>query len=288
MAKPYVIGLTGSIGMGKSETAKLFAAEGVPVHDADAAIAPALCQRRRGGRSIAKRLSRHGERRRGGPRRTCRRGWRTIPPRSHGWKHWSIPWWRETGKIFSSTPRAPIIVLDIPLLFETGAESEMDAVVVASAPAHVQRARGAGAARHDGGKIRSPAGAPDARCGKACNRRIIVVMTDKGLDHAREQVKMILADIQDKAKAMREIVFDTETTGFEPADGHRIVEIGLRRADGSFPHRPHLAILSQSRTRRADRIPARAWPVGANFWPTSRCSPMWRRSSWNLSATRRW
>src|SRR6201999_1221736 len=36
----------------------------------------------------------------------------------------------------------------------------------------------------------------------------------------------------------------------------------LCRADGSFPHRPHLAVLSESRTRRADRVAAGAWPVG--------------------------
>ena len=61
-----------------------------------------------------------------------------------------------------------------------------------------------------------------------------VVMTDKGLDHAREQVKMILADIRSKT-LMREIVFDTETTGFEPGDGHRIVEIGCVELMDHFP-----------------------------------------------------
>ena len=125
-----------------------------------------------------------------------------------------------------------------------------------------------------------------------------VVITDKGLDHAREQVKMILADIQRHCASksrrqksnlpMREIVFDTETTGFEPGDGHRIVEIGCVELMDHFP---------TGRTLQFYLNPERDMPIESQrvhglsariSRPTSRCSPMWRTSSWNFSAMRRW
>jgi dephospho-CoA kinase len=98
---------------------------------------------------------------------------------------------------FRDATHAPIILFDIPLLFETGAETEMDAVVVASAPEAVQRAR----------VLTRPGMTPEKfealkarQMGDAQKRQQAhyVVMTDKGLDHAREQVKMILADIRNK------------------------------------------------------------------------------------------
>ena len=88
-------------------------------------------------------------------------------------------------------------MLDVPLLFETGAEPEMDAIVVASAPEHVQRARvlarpGMTAEKFETLKSRQTGDAEKRQ------QAHYVVMTDKGLDHAREQVKMILADIRKK------------------------------------------------------------------------------------------
>ncbi len=98
---------------------------------------------------------------------------------------------------FRDATRAPIILFDIPLLFETGAEAEMDAVVVASAPEAVQRARvlarpGMTPEKFEALKARQM---DDAQKRQQAH---YVVMTDKGLDHAREQVKMILADIRNK------------------------------------------------------------------------------------------
>jgi dephospho-CoA kinase len=92
---------------------------------------------------------------------------------------------------------APIVLFDIPLLFETGADEEMDAIVVASAPEATQRARvlarfGMTADKFESLKTRQM---DDAEKRQQAH---YVVMTDKGLDRAREQVKMILADIRNK------------------------------------------------------------------------------------------
>jgi dephospho-CoA kinase len=98
---------------------------------------------------------------------------------------------------FLKNAAVPIILFDIPLLLEIGAEREMDAMVVASAPEQVRRARvlarpGMTAEKFESLKARQ---LDDA---KKRQQAHYVVMTDKGLEHAREQVKMILADIRKK------------------------------------------------------------------------------------------
>jgi len=87
------------------------------------------------------------------------------------------------------------VLFDIPLLLETGVA--VDAVVVASAPAEVQRAR----VMARPGMSEEKFAALLARQMSDAEKRAqahYVVMTDKGLEHAREQVKMILADIRNK------------------------------------------------------------------------------------------
>jgi len=87
---------------------------------------------------------------------------------------------------------APIVLLDIPLLLETG--TKVDAVVVATAPEHVQRAR----VLARPGMTEEKFAALKARQMSDAQKRAqahYLVATDKGLDHAREQVKMILADV---------------------------------------------------------------------------------------------
>jgi dephospho-CoA kinase len=104
---------------------------------------------------------------------------------------------QQDRKDFLKNATALIILFDIPLLLEIGAEREMDAVVVASAPEQVRRARvlarpGMTAEKFESLKARQ---LDDA---KKRQQAHYVVMTDKGLEHAREQVKMILADIRKK------------------------------------------------------------------------------------------
>ena len=194
--KPYVIGLTGGIGMGKSETAKLFADEGVAVHDADATIARLYGQGGAAVEAIAKAFP--GTVKDGAVDRAALSARVVNDPaalaRLEALVH---PLVQQDRKDFLKNSPAPIILFDIPLLFEIGAEREMDAVVVASAPEQVRRARvlarpGMTAEKFESLKAR--------QLGDAEKRQQAhyVVMTDKGLEHAREQVKMILADIRKK------------------------------------------------------------------------------------------
>jgi dephospho-CoA kinase len=196
VGKPYVIGLTGGIGMGKSETAKLFAAEGVAVHDADAAIARLYGKGGAAVEAIAKAFP--GTVKDGAVDRAALSA-RVVndPAALAGLEALVHPLVQQDRKDFLKNSPAPIILFDIPLLLEIGAEREMDTVVVASAPEQVRRARvlarpGMTAEKFESLKARQ---LPDAQKRQQAH---YVVMTDKGLEHAREQVKIILADIRNK------------------------------------------------------------------------------------------
>jgi dephospho-CoA kinase len=189
----FVLGLTGSIAMGKSTTARLFAEEGVPVYDADAAVhrlyegeaAPAIEAAFPGtvkdGKVDRAALSRHIV----GDAEKLKLLESIVHPLVGAVRDAFLAKARDAG--------AGVVVLDIPLLFETGGESKVDAVVVASAPAEIQRARmlerGIPEERLDALLARQM---PDA---EKRRRADFVVDTSRGIEPAREQVKAILAAV---------------------------------------------------------------------------------------------
>lgn len=137
----FVIGLTGSIGMGKSATAAIFRGLGVPVHDADAAVhtlyrgaAVPLIEAAFPGTTS------------GGAVDRARLGAEVIgcPGRLEALEAIVHPLVRAGEEDFLAAARrsgAAFVVLDIPLLFETGGAGRCDAVLVVTAPAEVQRGR---------------------------------------------------------------------------------------------------------------------------------------------------
>jgi dephospho-CoA kinase len=190
----FILGLTGSIGMGKSTTAKFFAEEGIPVHDADAAV-----HRLYEGEAVAAiEAAFPGSTEDGRVDRT-RLAARVLSDESARKRLEAIvhPLVRESEKRFladASARQAPIVLLDIPLLYETGAERRVDAVVVVSAPAEVQWKRvmsrpGMTAERFAG---LLAAQVPDE---EKRRRADFIVDTSGGFDAARAQVRDILASV---------------------------------------------------------------------------------------------
>ncbi|MCD2174692.1 dephospho-CoA kinase [Rhizobium sp. C4] len=191
----FVLGLTGSIGMGKSTTADMFRAEGIPVNDADAvvhalyaaeAVAPieaAFPGTTADGKvdrtKLAAHLAAHPA------------DFKTLEAIVHPLARSKELQFRET----SIADGHDIAVLDIPLLFETGGEGRVDAVVVVTCAPEIQRARvlARPGMTVDKFEMILSRQLPDS---EKRARADYIVETGEGLEKARAQVRDILADIR--------------------------------------------------------------------------------------------
>ncbi|MBZ9960469.1 MULTISPECIES: dephospho-CoA kinase [unclassified Mesorhizobium] len=190
-----VLGLTGSIGMGKSTTAKMFAEAGIPVHDSDETVhrlyagkAAPLVEAAFPGTTGA-----------GGVDR-AKLGARVLGDAAALKRLEAIihPLVRADADAFLARNRAagePLAVLDIPLLFETGGRDRVDKVVVVTAPAEVQRQRVLARPGMSEEKLASilASQVPDAQKRRQAD---FVIDTSPGLDAARAEVKAIIADLR--------------------------------------------------------------------------------------------
>ncbi len=198
----FILGLTGSIGMGKSATAKLFAEEGVPVHDADA-IVHELYE----GEVTPQVEAVFPGTTSGGKVDRAKLGQRVIGDaaalrRLEGIVHPLVSEAREHFLANAMRAGAPVALLDIPLLYETGSEKFCDAVAVVSAPLDVQRAR----VMERPGMTEQKLAAIIAKQMPDTEKRAradFVVDTSGGFDAARAQVRDILAQVRKMEKKSR-------------------------------------------------------------------------------------
>jgi dephospho-CoA kinase len=192
-----VLGLTGSIGMGKSTTAKLFAEAGVPVYDADATVhmlyeseaAPAI-EAAFPGTTVAGKVDRN------------KLSARVVhdPAAMKRLEEIVHPMLGASRRKFlqdAEQSGAPVAVVDVPLLFETGGEKRVDAVVVVTTTPEVQRQRILERANMTDEKLDAILARqmPDAEKRK---RAHFVVDTSHGLDPVRARIR----DILDEAAKM--------------------------------------------------------------------------------------
>ena len=190
----FILGLTGSLAMGKSATAKMFAEEGVPVHDADAVV-----HRLYDGEATAAIETAFPGTTAGGKVDREKLGKRVLGDaaaikRLEGIVHPMVA--AASARFLAEAERnsAPIAVLDVPLLFETGGDRRCDAVVVVSAPHETQRSRAFERTGMNDDKLAMILAKqmPDA---EKRARADFVVDTSQGFDAARAQVREILRKV---------------------------------------------------------------------------------------------
>lgn len=140
MTKPLVIGLTGSIGMGKSTTAQMFRDTGIPVWSADDAVHLLYGPNGLAVKAIAE-LCPAASTKNGIDRKILSDWIARTPGGLSSVEAVVHPLVAADRARFLAAVTSDMVVLDIPLLFETGGDAFVDAVVVVTAPAHEQRRR---------------------------------------------------------------------------------------------------------------------------------------------------
>lgn len=197
--RPYRLGLTGSVGMGKSTTAALFAETGVPVWDADAAVHRLYAPGGKGADAVAEITpdvvvggAVDRDRLRGAVAADAGL-LRRLEERVHPLVA------EDRARFVAAHGDAPVLLFDIPLLFETGAEAWLDGVLVVTAPAVLQRQR-----------VLARPGMSEAVLAQILARQVpdgekraranFVIETDKGIEAARADVLALLARLKEKGR----------------------------------------------------------------------------------------
>ena len=197
MTPALKIGLTGSIGMGKSTTAAMFLDAGVPVWDADAAVARLYAK---GGAAV-------DEIQRAIPaavadgevsKQALKQAISQDPDILQQLERIVHPLVQRDRTEFAKTAKSPMILFDIPLLFETGGDADMDVVIVVTAPPQVQRARVMARGTMDDAQFQAilERQMPDTEK----RARADFIVTTETLDDTRKQVEDIIKTLADRVK----------------------------------------------------------------------------------------
>jgi len=189
-----VLGLTGSIGMGKSTTAKMFREAGVPVHDSDETV-----HRLYAGKAAPLIEEAFPGTVRDGAVDRAQLAAQVLGRPEAMKKLEAIihPLVRADADAFVARHRdagAPLVVLDIPLLFETGGRGRVDKVVVVTAPAEIQRERVLARPGMTEERLAAilASQVPDAEKRRQAD---FIIDSSQGLESARAEVARIIADL---------------------------------------------------------------------------------------------
>jgi len=192
--RPFVLCLTGSLGMGKSTAARFFAEAGVAVYDSDAVVhalyegeAAPLIERSFPGTTAGGKVDR-------GRLAAAVLNDSAALARLEAIVHPLVFAARERFLAAAQARGAPVVVLDVPLLFETGTDCLCDAVAVVSAPAEVQRRRAMERPGMTEDKFATLVAKqmPDA---EKRRRADFVIDSSQDFDHTRAQIRDILRSV---------------------------------------------------------------------------------------------